>query len=292
MIKLNQSTVKDVNRVNCCPAKYKAYNIDKLFSRPTSKYMLYGQYFEWMCLGTRTRNGKVPFIPKLKKGGKPVAQLRIEEQVKVFHDLIRKRNIRILATDVTSEAEFTLPNGRKVVLFGTQDILVEEKGKLGIIDLKLSADINSSYGVYAWGNEDKINKIQPSFYKYIRKTITGIKHFFEFWVFDYKPEPEHLIHPAETTWEDVYEMTNEIQNAIIKLEAFEREGYPAIGDPDECKNCSVKNCLSRVAENKLKRNAKKDIKRVPMGKGKETILFDTPEESESANREVDPFCVR
>jgi hypothetical protein len=271
MLRLNQSTIKDINRINCCPRKYKAYNIDELFKRPSTDAMLKGNYFEWMCLGTKTRNGKIPFMPKLKNGNKSTAQIRIDEQAKKFHVMLRETNTTIVKPNVTLEAEYTLPNGRTIILFGTLDILVTRNGEPGIIDLKFTANVESTFGHFCWGDIASMNVLQSNVYKYILKKLTGKCHFFEYWVYDCSPRVGNVVHDMATSWDDVSNMRDQIVQAVDKRDAFDRMGYIEIPDIDECKGCQVKGCASKITE--LIREDRVN-KKIPMVTKKETILLD------------------
>lgn len=246
---LNQSTIKHVLSPDFCPAKYKAYDLDKLFDR-TSESMVRGQYFEYIALGTRNREGNIPELPLLKNGKKSTAQIRIEEQAEKFWEVINQEEIRIISTDQTLRCWHTLQDGRVILVHGTLDIVGIRKGRPVILDLKLTQDVTSTFGKFGWGDPDNVDQLQGHLYKFLMKQITGVQYDFCYFVFDYKPKPEHRIIPVVTGLGDVQDMNNRIEQAVMSLERIEKEEYPSVPNLEACRKCEV-DCGVRMKKEDL-----------------------------------------
>jgi hypothetical protein len=292
---LNQSLIhrflyKGEEREQICPKKI--YHIDIIGSHQyRTESMLKGSYFETLCLGKgaggriiddlpRKRLTKAKELENIKrkasglpelKGEKTTDQERIDEQVKRFHILSAKYQITVLPEN--TQIKLTIPwhknpeiyLGMELDIFPTA-IMTNDGLELAIIDLKLSADINSTYGDFCWGAPEFMDLNQSYMYSYgVRQISSNVElnqHmktlltksavnlinnqqiFFYYWVFSYKKLEDKLI---KINWDSTKE--NELHESIRKtvslIEFYEQQLWPAKPDYKLCKECTVFECPQR-----------------------------------------------
>jgi hypothetical protein len=288
-IKINQSTVKRLDSTTVCPQRYYREEVTLEHKRPASEAMVKGQRFEYITFGTKNREGQVPIIPALKKGGKSTDEVRIEAQSKRLLEVFKALNIKIVKTDWHTEY---LVNG--MLVHSTQDILADWDGEPYILDCKLTANVNSTFGAYSsWGLYDKLcakfvnhkvgddvkvyvdqfdalkfkqgkqmDMLQPHTYMYHMELKTKAPWKFAYAVADYKPKPEIKIIKIIDTKEGRVSMLNRTSDTRERIQYFRGTNFAPIPSWDECSECPVKNCMSRI-------NAKPSFNGIP-----EFTMFD------------------
>ena len=260
---INQFFMKGDEKEHCAKRVFETYMTGNYWSKSTAA-MDKGSYFETKSIGGGAGGSKVLSLP-LGRGGKlSVDQQRIDGQVAKFKMLVDEYKIvlsdddsniqvkgmtRFIQNDwldvevfVTGEADFISPidnyKGRK---FGNT-----------VIDLKLTKDMTSTFGPFAWGNLEFINTQQATIYHLVFDLP------FAYWLFDYKPKgPENKLifvnhdvnHPnaaiankakyrLSSTKEVIRKTVNEIAHNFIK-------GWEANPKSELCRGCPVENCLER-----------------------------------------------
>ena len=126
-----------------------------------------GSYFETLCIGSGLDGKKVTDLPRKKDGGKTLDQVRIEEQHLRFEQLRKKYNISIVEGVNTQIKIYKMING--ILLEANMDIfptVVETPSRyvFSIIDLKLTSDIHSNFGMFSWNRAASIDPIQAYTY--------------------------------------------------------------------------------------------------------------------------------
>jgi len=176
---LSQSLVKEIidqwdNPIEVCWKKIYHYFIAKDIKREATLPMMYGNYFESLVLGGNADRGKTneDDIPQKKNGGKKIDQIRVETQAERAKKIIRDQNI-IIDPGVNTQVPLArkLDPKSNVVLTSVIDMfptILNIKGTDNVvgIDLKLTADVNSTFGKYCWGNPDYLDYIQADTYLY------------------------------------------------------------------------------------------------------------------------------
>lgn len=268
---INQSKIKRLTSTIICPRKYYMEEFVKEITddngeikqlRETTESMNRGCYFEYHIWGTLPKDGKIPIASKgKKKGSKSEIYKRIDEQIKNFPVIMAKYGIKVIKTNVTIEAQVA-PD---TIIFGTIDALVEWKGRVYIMDLKLTADVNSEYGDFNWGcfknrrndgvyvadydpfDSEAMDTIQAHTYMYIMELRTKMRCGFIYAVFDYKKgQLGHKIIEvpfSETARESLLERVSKTRQ---KLDGFAESGYAPIPTWTECKTCRVPDCPVRI----------------------------------------------
>jgi len=292
---LNQSLIhrflyKGDEREQICPKKI--YCIDIIGSHHyRTESMLKGSFFETLCLGKGAGGKRVDDLPRKNlskakilenqkrkasglpelKGEKTTDQERIEEQARRFVLLATKYQVTV--TPDNTQVKMIMPwhkdpsiyLGMEWDIFPTA-IMTNEGLKMAIIDLKLTADINSTYGDFCWGAPEQMDLNQSYMYSYgvrhIAENIELNPHLkniitkpvinlinkgqidFYYWVFGYKKLEDKLI---KITWDEIKE--NELHESIRKtislIDFYEQQDWPTKPNYKLCKECTVFSCPDR-----------------------------------------------
>ncbi len=260
--RINQSKIKRLTSSALCPKRYYLEEITGDLKRETTLAMLKGHYFEYQIWGTLPKEGHIPALPLLKNGNKSTDQQRIDLQVAMFPIIMARHGIKVIKTNFRIEVKF---NG-DIIVFGTLDALVEYKGKRYIMDLKLTANVTSTFGDFAWGSfttlEDPdipnlyteqqddnggnpMDVIQAHAYMYDIELLTGKRWGFLYAVFDYKPKSEYKIIEIKHSDEKREQLIERIHDTKYKLNLFKELNYQALPSEWECKSCKAFDCTSR-----------------------------------------------
>lgn len=279
-----------------CPKKI--YHIDIIKSHQyRTESMLKGSFFETLCLGSGSGSKIVEDLPRKRltkakemenlkrkssglpeiKGEKTVDQLRIEEQAKRFRILASKYQIVADAGNTQTGITVRWHKNPDIYLRGELDIfptpiMTNDGLRLAIIDLKLTYDLNTTFGEFCWGSPEYMDLNQSYMYSYLvrqiannadlnphlreliaKPTINLIAHDqidFYYWVFSYKKAEDKLI---KITWDELKE--NELHESIRKtinlIEYYEKMEWPAKPDYKLCKECTIFDCQERKSIQEL-----------------------------------------
>lgn len=178
--------IKHGNQIEYCPKQiFKTYMTGE-YSFDYTKAMKHGVYFETKLLGKNIREEEVS--PELTKSGKPTAdQIRIDTQVEIAHELFDGRGVEIKEDNVQVKGRkqlimpgldfnvFLTQTADLITPFIYRDILYD----MVVIDTKLTGNIGTTYGEFAWGNFKYMDKTQA----YIAAYVHNMPFFYI--VFDY-----------------------------------------------------------------------------------------------------------
>ncbi len=291
---ISQSLIKKVlyngEEREVCP--YQLYKVDILHEvrGETTLPMDCGNYFETECLGSGASGKTTDDLPrklltkaqktenrvrekegkKLLKGEKRSDQLRIDEQILRFKSLCTKHQIMI--TDNNTQIPIIIPweKDEKVLLTMQLDIFptpifYHGKLRIAVIDLKLTGDLNSSYGEYCYATPEHLDLIQGKMYHYgvrnvnrelnphlddvlstsVEKVVKQEGLFF-LWIFNYKKitlEDKFI----EVVWDQTKEaeLHESIRKTVAIIEMFEAQAWPVLPSYRRCKHCPIKECEGR-----------------------------------------------
>ena len=306
MLKVSSSFIKEVFfkgdlRDNICWKKlYHEYVLHDIDIPPTEA-MLKGLYFETKCIGAGAHGQAVYHLPRKAVseaqkrrakvlnqevlGEKKIDHIRIDMQVERFKEEVGKYFINIIQgvnTQVTIRKWWD--KEREIMLVGTMDIfpttMTLEDGETILcgIDLKLTQDINSTFGEYCWGamqymdvtqllmyhylardidedlNEDFIKQIGYGMFKKIQKYQDIIRQFYL--VFGYKVPVEELEYqvkpPIEVEWDKMreLELKETIRKFVNEYAEAEDAGFPAT-EGDQCIKCPLRPTCKKTLITKI-----------------------------------------
>ena len=292
---LNSSLIKRFlyrgdERELLCPYQIYAVDIAKTHHYQTES-MLKGSYFETLCLGRGANNQVTDDLPRKKlskkqiienhklvaqekppyKGDKTLDQVRIERQAQIFKVLCDKYQVTV--TYGNTQVRIIVPWHRNTEVLLSMEfdifptaIITKDGLRLAIIDIKLTADVESSFGEYCWGRPEFMDITQALMYLYgvkklaanidmnphmrdllTRPAINLIEHNqidFFYWVFSYKKIDNKLIKVAwdQTREQELHETINK---AVSLIDYYEAMGWPTKPHYSLCKTCPVLECIHR-----------------------------------------------
>ena len=291
---ISQSLIKRIlyngEEREVCP--YQLHNVDipHKYKRETTLPMQCGNYFETQCIGSSAGGKATNDLPRKllnknqqtenrvrKKEGRPLIkgekrsdQLRIDEQILRFKSLCTKYQIIIANNNVQIPIIIPWEKDKNVLLTMQLDIFptpifYKKELRIAIIDLKLTGDLNSSYGEYCYATPEHLDLIQGKMYHY------GVRHIdhalnphlnnvlssdveevikqsclFFLWIFNYKkPILEDKF--IEVVWDKTKEaeLHESIRKTMSMLEMFEAQAWPLLPSYNRCKKCPIKECEGR-----------------------------------------------
>jgi len=289
---VSSSLIRDVLKKgdyieDTCP-KYLLHRwIYKSIESHTSDPMKKGLYFETLCLGGSARGQSLDDLPRKNGGGKTVDQERIEEQAEHFKFRVAKDKILLDSTNTQVKLSRRWEKDKNIILTCEKDIfpttrLIRVEGESQQvwceIDLKLSADMNTTYGDYCWGSPEFIDQIQALLYLYITEDIDlelnrklhgnhpaydALEEHFEmyqkifkskfykfyYWIFSYKkagPDENKFIE-VELTDTKRMEMHESIRKTIQYFKDQAELGFPPHYS-NKCIKCKVLDCEGKQRE--------------------------------------------
>lgn len=259
------------NEIEHCPYQILKTYISGEYSYPSTEAMHKGLYFESKIIG-KTADGSTDVEPVTTSKGKPTAdQIRIDEQVKLFHSgnpdtgkeaLKTKYGLEIREDNVQVKAskQLIVPSlDFNVFVTVTADYLGpvlyrRKRFEKAVIDLKLTGNLMNTFGDFGWGDMERTDKTQA----YINSFVFDLPFFY--FIFDYPAtDMTHRLVKINTyaEWhkkshDDVMyhetslrlqEMKETVRKAAINLEYYLQEGWPTNPSIKRCHNCPLsKDC--------------------------------------------------
>jgi hypothetical protein len=249
---------------NPCPKNIYETYLTGNNRRITTAIMNNGMYFESHVLGSG-RSGKLFELPKLKKGGRSIDNIRIDEQINNFdlvahkYGLIIVKEGRSCNTQVEVERLVESLDHPNVVfkITGTIDLISPidagiHKYPAAAIDIKLPKDRDNEHGEYSWGLPQYMDHTQGVLYSF----LTDFPFFYL--IFDYRSKDRgHKLIPVITmamfpdgeTLENrkAYTVARQrqsdlklsVKEVISTVMRWDYEKYPTHASYDNCKNCPL-----------------------------------------------------
>jgi len=294
-LRISSSLIRSIynkgdEREDVCPAyMYHKWIAKDISDNPTLP-MLKGRYFETLCLGSSARGEIQDDLPRLKSNNaKSVDQQRIEEQVEHFKFRCAREHIRIDETNIQVPLSRRWEKDPSIILSCEKDIfpttrLVRDKDtgnqfmSVCEIDLKLTANLETTYGEYCWGSPEHIDSLQAVLYLYISQDIDlelnrkihgnlpfydviedSLEYFhkcarssyysFYYWIFAYtKAEAkENKFVKVQLDSNKLAEMHESIRKTVNWMKDKNELGWPR-NETNRCKKCVVKGCAGKNFE--------------------------------------------
>jgi hypothetical protein len=255
-MKLSNTFIKQVLKYNMCPAKFKAYYLDNEFDSTPSMAMFRGIYFEYELLGNLPRSGETPVYPLGKRGKHEIHKSRIDKQIADFPAIMEKEGITVLGGVENIEWRYN----KVLTLTLTLDSMVVYKDRLYVGDIKLSQDMESSFGAVAWGDYERMDKLQAHLYSYVMSQVLDEPVGFIYMVFDYKKDKGgYKIFEEWPDKTDTEAMFERIVKAERKMHWMKATAYKPLGSVENCKSCKVADCHARITEKKIEAPVKPKV---------------------------------
>ena len=128
-----------------------------------------------------------------------------------------------------------------VIFTGDLDILSPFTYKgieypLAVEDLKLTMDLNSTFGDFCWGTPEKMDHVQAYSYTWMTNLI------FFYMLYDYKPDMSKKVFKVNTNPAIMAELNETIRKSAATYLKAEKEGWPKDNTLGKCLKCKVEEC--------------------------------------------------
>lgn len=237
--------MKDLERRDSCPRKWKAKWLEKIIEQEASVEMLKGQYMETLCIGSGAHGTLIEDLPRLKSGDKSADQLRIDQQAEAFKRYFDPSDELYLGFKIV-DTQVVVSDG---IRQGVIDIVAEdEDGVICHIDLKATSNVENTFGDYSWGNPENMDFIQQTLYSELYKKQTGIEVVRVFLlVFDWSPNLGKKLIELDISNASVEDCSYRFSEADRLINEYEEDYWPTVPSRKECSGCPVE-CGNRFNE--------------------------------------------
>lgn len=248
---LTQSSLKDLERDETCPFRWKAQWIDKIIPFKVSEDMDKGNYFEYLVLGKGAKGNETTDLTRLKNGHKSTDQTRIEQQAERCRRMLYDRNDPefLGLVPIAVQAKFS-HDGRE----GTLDILATELDAPNVrwlIDLKLTKDLSADHSKWSWGRDwRELDFIQLSHYSDLVEKEFGERPKIGLLVLDYSPKKRAEFGEIQLTETKRKEKEERFQAGEEAISLYNKNGWIKIPNHSECEGCPLQ-CDKRMGTAKL-----------------------------------------
>ena len=203
---------------------------------PSSPAMELGNYLEYICTGSLSRDGSTPVAETTKKG-EPTSKYKIvNEQKNNFVKILNKYGFKVLSIDHHFKSK---------KYSGIADIIAEKDGVKCIIDVKSTGLIDDKWSDFGW-HDDFVYKndnlmIQAKHYKMLALEEFDIYNIpFFFFVFSTTNPTDCKVFEIDCSHEALEEHKNNSEGAIEMLNKTLEKGFKSIPNYKECNKCPIK----------------------------------------------------
>lgn len=228
MIKISQSALKDYYKPDMCPTLFMAKYAEGLRT-PPSDVMFRGLYFEHKLIGA-TRGGESVEFEPLKKGGKPQAQIDLDELVQYGKGIMKALNIEA----VEVQPEWVVDGN---ILH--PDLLAKVNGRLAIIDIKYT-ETKEDDRWNGWGNVEEMDHTQALHYTMGYQLLTG--DFIPFYYLVFGKSGWVRFIKIGITPETFHAHVERVEKFKMDLSREKFEPKPSF---NVCRNCPLESCDAR-----------------------------------------------
>jgi hypothetical protein len=205
--------------------------------------MLQGQYFEYLAIGGGVGED-VTDLPRLKKGGKGIDQIRIEQQAaKTKAVLYNPKHPEYLGFKIKN-TQVRLEDEQKR---GVADIEAEKDGEDWIIDLKLTRSFTQVQPPYSYGHMEDMDLIQLNLYKDMYDKQFGKDCKTGILVAEKSPPLRIKNVTIELTKESMKDMEERVQTGYETIAAYNEHEWLYNPSKWECNDCPLA-CKARYSE--------------------------------------------
>jgi hypothetical protein len=247
-----------------CFRKIKALHFDGVgsMSKPVQQY---GIFFETKAIGSGARDS-VHDLPRKNNGGKQAVQERLEHQVQQLRFGQIEHFINIVP-NVNTQVPIFKRWSEETMLRVTLDIfpttirMEDELIPYAAIDLKVTKDLDSDWGNYAWGRPETMDHTQLVMQNYMFRDFSE-KHNMEavnrglinihtmeeafkdlpvfYWVFEYGTKLRNQIFKVEVTDDRLRELKETIRKTEVLIWEQEKQfGWEPCPTNSNCQFCPL-----------------------------------------------------
>lgn len=254
-----------------CPKYIYEVQLMRRIEDKSSIYMLRGQYFESMALGSTAYDGPVLDLPRIRGGKKGIDQIRIDAQLHAFPQLVEDHGAVVIKegpqrnTQIRNKVKWDGGSGfEDVEVFITMTFdwvtpfsFNNAEYPAAIVDLKLTGDLVGKFGEFCWARPEDMDHISMFIYGF----SSGLPTFY--WVFDYSTRLENKIIPVNTNIHHpdqkkaneaklrLKEMDQSIRSCVIDIMTYNQIGWHTEPSFHNCKNCPIESCKDRQMQQEI-----------------------------------------
>lgn len=234
----SQTSVKDLEREETCPFRWKSQWLDRLIPFAKNEDMDKGSYFEQAFIGAGAIEGDlVTDLPRLQNGKKSTEHQRIDSQIERAKRLFDPNDPEFLGFKL-GRIQLKLEADTRQ---GTIDIeAFDLDGAPWIIDVKLTKDLTSDRSQYGWGNDwATMDLMQLVHYEHLYEIETGIRPRIALLVFDYSPLKRIVFGELKISDAKRAEKELRFKSAEQAVNLYNQHGWVKIPNLKECENCPL-----------------------------------------------------
>lgn len=234
----SQSSVKDLEREETCPFRWKSQWLDRIIPFASNEDMDKGKYFEQAFIGAGAiAEDTVTDLPRLNNGKKSTDHQRIDAQVERAKRLFDPNDPEFLGFKLGRiQAKLEYDNRQ-----GTIDIeAFDQDGQPWIIDVKLTKDLTSDRSQYGWGNDwSMMDLMQLIHYEDLYEKETGIRPRIAILVFDYSPQKRIVFGELKVSNKKRAEKEIRFKAAEEAVNLYNQHGWIKTPNLKECEGCPL-----------------------------------------------------
>lgn len=247
----SQSALKDLEKEETCPFRWKAQWIDKLIPNVSNEDLDRGKYFEQLLLGRGAIAGDIiNDLPRLDNGTKSTDQFRIEAQAeRGKRILFDPSDPEFLGFDIVNSQLDLISGDEK----GTADIVaVDVESHVWLIDVKLTKDLTNTRTIYGWGNDiSKMDLLQLVHYQKLYSDMFPESNpKIGLLIFDYSTAKRVKFVEIEVTKDKLVERYNRFLIAKEAVTLYNKNGWIKTPNEKECDKCPL-SCRDRKPSGKV-----------------------------------------
>jgi hypothetical protein len=229
--------VKDLERKNGCPYKFYHNWVHGAISREGTQVQDYGNYFETLVIGGCAHSEPLTELPLLKNGKKSAAHQRIDQQAEYAKAMLYDPEHPDYIGFQVEGTQIELHN-KDINFRGTLDIIgTHRDGRPVMADLKLTGDVNATFGPYPWGEPERMDFLQQVLYSYLYEKSFGIRPMNLLLVYDFSAEMGKKVIELElegSSYDDLFDRITDFEHAINH---YNENGYTKYPSLKECEGC-------------------------------------------------------
>lgn len=229
------------SRGESCGLLFKAIYLDKTHITKKTDIMQLGLRFEYDCIGSLDRDGKIPEQVLTSKSGLSAKTKHLIEQVKNFENIVKYYKIKWTKENINLLWFF---DKDRYKIEGHPDLPATMDTKNVIIDLKTTGGIDDKWGDYGWHKSKvvwrKDLKLQSEMYQLLFYKNYNIEADFYYFVFannnSDKCKTYHIkfdianINALEADLDKIYD--------IISFQ-YAMDSFEANPEKERCKDCPL-----------------------------------------------------
>jgi CRISPR/Cas system-associated exonuclease Cas4 (RecB family) len=199
--------------------------------------MDYGRYFETLVIGGSAHDEGLTELPLTKTGKKTADNERIDLQAEYAKQMLFNKEHEHYLNFIPENYQVNIYNS-DINYRGTLDIMgTGLDGRPVIADLKLTSDIESTFGPYQWGNPEAMDFLQQVLYSYLYESTFKIRPRNLLLVYDFSPKMGKKVLEIEVTDNSYEALFNRIESFEEAIKHYNEKGYTKYPSLKECEGC-------------------------------------------------------